>query len=89
VTKLVKGGIIFKSSSNTEVQFYTYLGILYLPKINVKEMQTEVLLHNMVSLEFNNASHGDFVTHYIALLHYLIDTPDDIHVLSQYGIIGQ
>jgi hypothetical protein len=88
VTKLVKGGIIFKSSSSMEVQFYTYSGILYLPQINVQEMHIEVLLHNMVSLEFNDASHGDFVTHYIALLHYFIDMPDDIHVLSEYGVIG-
>jgi len=51
-------------------------------------MEIEVILHNMVSLEFNDASHGDFVTHYIALLYYFIDMPDDIHVLSEYGVIG-
>jgi hypothetical protein len=61
VKELVKGGIILKSSSSPEVRFYTYSGTLYLLQINIEEMQTGVLLQNMVSLEFNDASHGDFV----------------------------
>ena len=52
-------------------------------------METEVLLKNMVALDFNDANHVDFVTRYIAPMHYLVDTPDEIRVLSEFGVIGQ
>jgi hypothetical protein len=52
-------------------------------------MQTEVILQNMVALEFNDTIHGDFVTCYIVLMNCLIDMPNDICVLSEYGVIGQ
>jgi hypothetical protein len=52
-------------------------------------MKTEVILQKMVAFEFNDAIHGDFLMCYIALMHCLIDTPDEIHVLSESIVIGQ
>lgn len=88
--KLVKNGIKFKSLSEQHktIGMDSYSGTLYLPRIYVFEMYTEVLLRNLVALEYNDASRGTAVMRYVGIMDSLIQTPEDVRVLRRHHIIA-
>lgn len=82
---LAKGQIKFKPSNKIHLEEYS--GTLYLPEINIWETHTEVLLRNMVAMEFNDPSSGNTVMRYVSLMNCLIQTPEDVRVLRDCGVI--
>lgn len=87
---LSRGGIRFKSFSTmpNQIRFDKCSATLYLPEITVSDMHTEVVLRNMLALEFNNiASHLKPVTRYVALMGYLLQSADDVRLLVDGGVI--
>jgi hypothetical protein len=87
--QLVKSGIKFKSFSKPphKIRFDKYSGTLYLPRITVSHMQTEVFLRNMIAMEFNDATGRDQVTRYVGLMDCIIDTAEDVRVLRDCDVI--
>jgi len=87
--ELEKGGIKFKSFSmrSDHIRFDKYSGTLYLPRITVSEMQTEVFLRNMLAFEFNDADRGDRVTRFVGLMDCLIDTAEDVRLLRESQVL--
>lgn len=87
--ELGKGGIQFKSFStvNDKIRFDKYSGTLYLPQITVSEMQTDVLLRNMLALEFNDFTREDHMTRYVGLMDCLIDSAEDVRLLRESQVI--
>lgn len=87
---LASGGIRFKSFSTlpNQIRFDKCSATLYLPRITVSDIHTDVALRNMLALEFNNmTSHHKPVTCYVALMGYLLQSPDDVRLLVDGGII--
>jgi len=88
--QLSGAGIKFKSFSklSSKIRFDKYSATLYLPEITVWDMHTEVVLRNMLALEFNNpTSHLKPVTCYVALMGRLVQSPDDVRRLIDEGVI--
>lgn len=87
--KLAQGRIQFKPFRKwpNKIRFDEYSGTLYLPEINIWETHMEVLLRNMVAMEFNDPSRGNAVMRYVSLMNCLIQTPQDVRVLRDCGVI--
>ena len=60
---------------------------LKIPKIIVDE-RTEVLFRNMVAFEQCHCMHECYVTDYVFIFDFLIDTAEDVDVLIQNGIMA-
>ncbi|GLJ20405.1 hypothetical protein SUGI_0370640 [Cryptomeria japonica] len=62
---------------------------LFLPKIVISDSYTEVVMRNLLALEFNDATHPKYVTQYVELMNCLIDTPEDVALLREYNVIDR
>lgn len=87
--QLDKAGIKFKSFSSPreQIRFDKYSGTLYLPRITVSHIHTEVFLRNMLALEFNDPARPNSVTRYVGLMDGLIDTLNDVRLLRDCDVI--
>lgn len=87
--QLDKAGIKFQSFSDPQqdIRFDKYSETLYLPRITVSHIHTEVFLRNMVALEFNDPARRNSVTRYVGLMDCLIDTPNDVSLLRDSDVI--
>ncbi|GLJ23212.1 hypothetical protein SUGI_0438610 [Cryptomeria japonica] len=89
--KLVKHGITLTSftlgKSMRQIRFDSYSGTLYLPRLTVTDMFTEVALRNLLAVEFIETSRGTVITQYVELIKSLIDRAKDVKVLRKCGII--
>ncbi|GLJ23235.1 hypothetical protein SUGI_0439530 [Cryptomeria japonica] len=89
--KLVKHGITLTpfilGKSMQQIRFDRYSGTLYLPKLTVTDMFTEVVLRNLLALEFIETNRGTVITQYVELMKSLIDTAKDVKVLRKCGVI--
>ncbi|GLJ23141.1 hypothetical protein SUGI_0436640 [Cryptomeria japonica] len=86
--ELVKGGIQFQSFKGPgKIRFCRNSDTLYLPQITIADTYTEVLLRNLLALEFNDAGGEKSVTHYVELMDCLIDDKDDVTLLRKSNVI--
>ncbi|XP_039128499.1 UPF0481 protein At3g47200-like [Dioscorea cayenensis subsp. rotundata] len=92
-TELQEAGIIFKKRKmNQEMQNMCYLdvkfedGIMEIPCVPIQAM-TISLFHNLIAFEQCYPNSGSHFTSYAALMDNLINTPMDVAVLRDCGII--
>ncbi|GLJ23130.1 hypothetical protein SUGI_0436480 [Cryptomeria japonica] len=61
----------------------------YLPQITIWDTYTEVLLRNLLALEFNEGAQEKLVTNYVELMDCLIDTLEDVALLRENHVIDR
>ncbi|GMN62959.1 hypothetical protein TIFTF001_032018, partial [Ficus carica] len=88
VTSLKEAGIEFKRGGNSksilDIKFKN--GVLEIPSLLIQET-TEPLFRNLISLEQCCLSYQPVITSYAILLDNLINTKDDVEILSQNGVL--
>ncbi|CAL8133134.1 unnamed protein product [Prunus armeniaca] len=88
VSDLVKSGVCFvktKGSVST-ISFDPKTVTFYLPATSL-DVNTEVILRNLVAYEVSNASGPLVLTRYTELMNGIIDTEEDVKLLREKGII--
>ncbi|GLJ23139.1 hypothetical protein SUGI_0436580 [Cryptomeria japonica] len=86
--ELLKAGIKFKSFEGPgKIRFCKKSDTLYLPQITISDTYTEVLLRNLLALEFNEGGREKHVSNYVELMDCLIDTPEDVTLLRESHVI--
>ncbi|XP_073010078.1 putative UPF0481 protein At3g02645 [Typha latifolia] len=88
VSELVDAGVIFQPTNGdlTTIMFDVKTITFYLPTISL-DMNTEVVLRNLVAYEASVASGPLVLTRYTELMNGIIDTEEDVMLLRQRGII--
>ncbi|XP_068484062.1 UPF0481 protein At3g47200-like [Phaseolus vulgaris] len=61
-------------------------GVLQMPQLKVED-RTEVLFRNMVALEQCHYPHESFITDYVVILDFLINTSRDVETLVQQKVL--
>ncbi|XP_057814807.2 putative UPF0481 protein At3g02645 [Cryptomeria japonica] len=84
--ELAKAGIKFQPGSD-KIKFDKHTDTLFLPKIVISDTYTEVMMRNLLALEFNDAVRSKHVTRYVELMDCLIDTPEDVALLRESNVI--
>ncbi|KAH9299429.1 hypothetical protein KI387_031111 [Taxus chinensis] len=84
-----QAGIKFQSfrEGTCSIRFDKQSATLHLPQIIISDTYTEVLLRNLLALEFNDVNREKSVTQYVELMDCLIDTPEDVALLRKCHII--
>ncbi|GLJ28978.1 hypothetical protein SUGI_0571940 [Cryptomeria japonica] len=86
--ELSHAGITFKAFTEPgSVRFDKYSDTLYLPQIIISDTYTEVLLRNLLALEFVDARRRKDVSNYVELMDCLIDTDVDVALLRSSQVI--
>ncbi|KAI4352337.1 hypothetical protein L6164_006600 [Bauhinia variegata] len=88
VTELLKSGFCFLPTNGgiSTIGFDAETATLYLPIIGL-DVNTEVLLRNLVAYEASTASGPLIFTRYIELMNGIIDSDEDAKILRENGII--
>ncbi|KAK1436788.1 hypothetical protein QVD17_02571 [Tagetes erecta] len=88
VSDLVKAGLGFSPSSGGifTIDFDEKSSMLFLPIVSV-DVNTDVVLRNLVAYEVCNASGPLILTRYTELMNGIIDTKEDAKLLREKGII--
>ena len=88
VTELSRAGVRFlpTNGSISTVAFDLKTSTFYLPTVAL-EVNTEVVLRNLVAYEASNASGPLVFTRYTELMNGIIDTEEDVKTLRERGII--
>ncbi|KAL2516613.1 putative UPF0481 protein [Forsythia ovata] len=89
VTELSKAGVKFSAIDLgiLSINFDDKTSTFYLPTISL-DVNTEVVLRNLVAYEACNATGPLVVTRYTELMNGIIDTKDDAKFLREHGIIS-
>ncbi|KAH7543955.1 hypothetical protein ACOSP7_031129 [Xanthoceras sorbifolium] len=88
VTELAKSQVRFLPSNGNifSISFDMKAVTLYLPTISL-DINTAVVLRNLVAFEASNASGPLVFTRYTELMNGIIDTEEDVKILREKGII--
>ncbi|CBI29170.3 unnamed protein product, partial [Vitis vinifera] len=88
VSELSKSGVRFlpTNGSISSITFDAKMATLYLPTVSL-EVNTEVILRNLVAYEASNASGPLIIARYTELMNGIIDTKEDAQFLRERGII--
>ncbi|KAJ4718548.1 Plant protein of unknown function (DUF247) [Melia azedarach] len=88
VTELSKSQVRFQATVGniSTVRFETKTATLHLPTISL-DVNSEVILRNLVAYEGSNASGPLNFTRYTELMNGIIDTEEDVKLLREKGII--
>ncbi|KAJ8755152.1 hypothetical protein K2173_018950 [Erythroxylum novogranatense] len=88
VTELSQSGFIFSPTTSNilSITFDPKTRTLYLPTVSL-DVNTEVVLRNLVAYEASNASGPLVFTRYTELMNGIIDTAEDVKLLREKGII--
>ncbi|KAK4735709.1 hypothetical protein R3W88_009970 [Solanum pinnatisectum] len=88
VSELSKAGVKFVATIGgiTTISFDVKNMTFYLPTINL-DVNTEVILRNLVAYEVCNASGPLVFTRYTELMNGIIDTEEDVALLRERGIV--
>ncbi|CAI9786937.1 unnamed protein product [Fraxinus pennsylvanica] len=89
VTELSKAGVKFSATDLgiSSINFDEKTSTFYLPRISL-DVNTEVVLRNLVAYEACSASGPLVFTRYTELINGIIDTEDDAKFLREHGIIS-
>ncbi|XP_010904995.1 putative UPF0481 protein At3g02645 [Elaeis guineensis] len=88
VTELTKAGVKFSPTRGdlTTIAFDVKTATLHLPTVSL-DVNTEVLLRNLVAYETSVESGPMVFTRYTELINGIVDTEEDVKLLRQKGII--
>ncbi|KAJ3695520.1 hypothetical protein LUZ60_000897 [Juncus effusus] len=88
VEELVDVGVKFSATNGdlTTVGFDLKTATFYLPTISL-DLNTEVILRNLVAYEASAASGPLVLTRYTELMNGIIDTEEDVMLLRQKGVV--
>ncbi|KAJ8755479.1 hypothetical protein K2173_019277 [Erythroxylum novogranatense] len=87
VTQLSKSCVMFSPTGNVlSITFDPKTRTFYLPTVSL-DVNTEVVLRNLVAYEASNASGPLVFTRYTELMNGIIDTAEDVKLLREKGII--
>ncbi|KAM3700123.1 hypothetical protein ACB098_05G074200 [Castanea mollissima] len=88
VSDLSKAGVKFLPTNGSilTITFDVKTVTFYLPTVSL-DVNTEVILRNLVAYEASNASGPLVFTRYTELMNGIIDTEEDVKVLRERGII--
>ena len=88
VSDLSKAGFHFLPTNGTisTITFDIKKATIYLPTVGI-DVNTEVILRNLVAYEASNASGPLVFTRYTELMNGIIDTEEDVKLLRERGII--
>lgn len=88
VIDLFKSGVRFSPTNGniTTISFDVNTVTLYLPTVSL-DIYTEVVLRNLVAYEASNASGPLVFTRYTELMNGIIDTQEDVMLLTERGIV--
>ncbi|KAJ4851653.1 hypothetical protein Tsubulata_014475 [Turnera subulata] len=88
VAELFESGVRFLPTSGNilSIMFDVKTVTLYLPTVSL-DVNTEVVLRNLVAYEASNASGPLVFTRYTELMNGIIDTEEDVRLLREQGII--
>ncbi|KAJ8755351.1 hypothetical protein K2173_019149 [Erythroxylum novogranatense] len=88
VTELSKSGVIFSPTTGNilSITFDPKTRTFYLPTVSL-DVNTEVVLRNLVAYEASIASGPLVFTRYTELMNGIIDTVEDVKLLREKGII--
>ncbi|GLU22011.1 hypothetical protein SLE2022_381140 [Rubroshorea leprosula] len=88
VSELFKSGVCFSPTTGniSSISFDVNTVTLYLPTISL-DVNSEVILRNLVAYEASNASGPLVFARYTELMNGIIDTEEDFKLLRQKGII--
>ncbi|CAM8909640.1 unnamed protein product [Rhodiola kirilowii] len=88
VTELASSGVTFAptTGSISSISFDTKTAILYLPIVTL-DLNTEVILRNLVAYEASHASGPLVFTRYTELMNGIVDGEEDAQVLRDKGIV--
>ncbi|XP_058785867.1 UPF0481 protein At3g47200-like [Vicia villosa] len=88
VTDLFEAGVRFKVNTQSEsfLDLRFSSGVLEIPQLIVDDW-TEILFRNMVALEQCDYPDESYITDYVALLDFLINTGRDVDILVQNEIL--
>ncbi|XP_055827194.1 putative UPF0481 protein At3g02645 [Solanum dulcamara] len=88
VSELSKAGVNFVATNGgiTSISYDGKNMTFYLPTINL-DVNTEVILRNLVAYEACNASGPLVFTRYTELMNGIIDTKEDVALLRERGIV--
>jgi len=89
VADLYSAGVKFVPTDGdlTTIQFDEKTATLYLPKVKL-DTNTEVILRNLVALEASAAPVALVFTRYIDFMNGMIDSEEDVRLLTQSGVIS-
>jgi len=89
VADLYSAGVKFVPTDGdlTTLQFDEKTATLYLPKVKL-DTNTEVILRNLVALEASAAPVALVFTRYIDFMNGMIDSEEDVRLLTQSGVIS-
>ncbi|RVW81646.1 UPF0481 protein [Vitis vinifera] len=89
VTELHEAGVKFRMGTVSclmEIKFIN--GVLEIPPLTIEDT-TDSLLGNLIAFEqCCNRFTPHYITDYVILMEYLINSPKDVALLSRYGIIN-
>ncbi|XP_042506750.1 putative UPF0481 protein At3g02645 [Macadamia integrifolia] len=88
VSELYESGIRFVATKGdiTTVSFDAITFTFYLPSVSL-DVNTEVVLRNLVAYEASDASGPLIFTRYVELMNGIIDTEEDVKLLREKGIV--
>ncbi|XP_054781392.1 putative UPF0481 protein At3g02645 [Prosopis cineraria] len=85
-TQLHQAGVKFKAKKNGSIFDITFKdGVLEIPYFTMKDT-LDILLRNLIAYEYCH-SHDNYVNDYVFVLDSLVDTPGDVDLLTENGII--
>ncbi|KAF9613201.1 hypothetical protein IFM89_006302 [Coptis chinensis] len=86
-TELRASGVKFKKRQSKRFLDIVFTnGVLKIPTLHVYE-STEYRWRNLVAMEQGNGGNTSYVTDYVILMDFLINTPEDVTLLQSSGII--
>ncbi|KAL4655067.1 hypothetical protein ACB092_01G424400 [Castanea dentata] len=88
-TQLQEAGVKFKVNSKNsllDIKFDSKHGVLEMPSLEIYE-ETIILFRNLITLEQSCYLDDAYITDYVVLLNFLIDTTKDMDLLCEKGIL--
>ncbi|CAL0319166.1 unnamed protein product [Lupinus luteus] len=87
-TELLEAGVRFKVDTKTKclLDLKFSKGVLEIPQFRVEDW-TELLFRNLVALEQCHYPYESYITDYVAVLDFLINTNRDVDALIQNGVL--
>ncbi|KAK9232423.1 hypothetical protein WN943_022669 [Citrus x changshan-huyou] len=88
VTELYKSSVSFSATNGNilTISFDTNTATLHLPSVSL-DVNSKVILRNLVAYEASNASGTLVFTRYTELMNGIIDTEEDVKLLRRKGIL--
>jgi hypothetical protein len=87
-TELQEAGVKFKKLEGVNLHDIKFNnGVMEIPLLKIVDT-TESIFRNLIAYEqYNQSNHHNYVTEYVSVMDYLINSPKDVELLRRRGII--